>query len=83
MVALPHNEAMNITKNLGMLLLANHLILVGFTRTPSFCLARHRDGTPGAGGRHFDPHWQVARLFDVQALDPRPSRRCEPRESHK
>ena len=31
MVALPHNEAMNITKNLGMLLLAIYLILVGIT----------------------------------------------------
>lgn len=31
MLALPHNEAMNITKNLGMLLLAIYLILVGLT----------------------------------------------------
>jgi hypothetical protein len=29
MVALPQNQAMNITKNLGMLLLAIYLILVG------------------------------------------------------
>ena len=28
---MPHNEAMNITKNLGMLLLAIYLILVGLT----------------------------------------------------
>ena len=31
MVALPQNQAMNITKNLGMLLLAIYLILVGIT----------------------------------------------------
>ena len=31
MVALPQKEAMNITKNLGMLLLAIYLILVGIT----------------------------------------------------
>jgi hypothetical protein len=30
-VALPQKEAMNITKNLGMLLLAIYLILVGIT----------------------------------------------------
>ena len=30
-VALPQNEAMNITKNLGMLLLAIYLILIGIT----------------------------------------------------
>ena len=31
MVGLPQNQAMNITKNLGMLLLAIYLILVGIT----------------------------------------------------
>jgi heme O synthase-like polyprenyltransferase len=31
MVALPQNQAMNITKNLGMLLLAIYLILAGIT----------------------------------------------------
>ena len=30
-MVLPQNEAMNITKNLGMLLLAIYLILVGIT----------------------------------------------------
>ena len=39
MVALPHNEAMNITKNLGMLLLAIYLILVGITALLHFALA--------------------------------------------
>jgi hypothetical protein len=38
MLALPHNEAMNITKNLGMLLLAIYLILVGITALLHFAL---------------------------------------------
>ena len=38
MVTLPHNEAMNITKNLGMLLLAIYLILVGITALLHFAL---------------------------------------------
>ena len=38
MVALPQNEAMNITKNLGMLLLAIYLILVGITALLHFAL---------------------------------------------
>jgi hypothetical protein len=38
MMALPHNEAMNITKNLGMLLLAIYLILVGITALLHFAL---------------------------------------------
>jgi len=38
MLALPHNQAMNITKNLGMLLLAIYLILVGITALLHFAL---------------------------------------------
>jgi hypothetical protein len=38
MVALPQNQAMNITKNLGMLLLAIYLILVGITALLHFAL---------------------------------------------
>jgi hypothetical protein len=37
-LALPRNEAMNITKNLGMLLLAIYLILVGLTALLHFAL---------------------------------------------
>jgi hypothetical protein len=37
-VALPQKEAMNITKNLGMLLLAIYLILVGITALLHFTL---------------------------------------------
>jgi hypothetical protein len=38
LVALPQNQAMNITKNLGMLLLAIYLILVGITALLHFAL---------------------------------------------
>ena len=37
-MALPQNQAMNITKNLGMLLLAIYLILVGITALLHFAL---------------------------------------------
>ena len=37
-MALPQNEVMNITKNLGMLLLAIYLILVGITALLHFAL---------------------------------------------
>jgi hypothetical protein len=60
MVGLPQNQAMNITKNLGMLLLAIYLILVGITALPSLCLPGNRDGTPGTGGWYFDPYRQIA-----------------------
>ncbi len=63
MVALPHNKAMNITKNLREILLFTMYLILIRHHTASVCLARHRDGTPGAGGRHFDPHWQVARYL--------------------
>ena len=49
---LPHKGAMNVTKNLGMLLLAIYLILIGIT----MLVHGNRDGDPGAGGRHFDPY---------------------------
>jgi len=57
---LPHKGAMNVTKNLGMLLLAIYLILAGITLLLPYHYSHDRDGDPGAGGRHFDSHRQIA-----------------------
>ena len=51
---------MNITKNLGMLLLAIYLILAGITLAVPHHYPDNHNGNPGAGSGHFDSHWQIA-----------------------
>ena len=51
---------MNITKNLGMLLLAIYLILNWNHDALSHYDRPNRDGDPGARGKHLDSDRQVA-----------------------
>ena len=50
-----------ITKNLGMLLLAIYLILVGIMALVHFAIPRDRHRNSSAAGRDFDSHRQVRR----------------------
>ena len=56
---LPQKGAMNITKNLGMLLLAIYLILVGIIALVHIAIPV-LDRNFGACGRHFDFNRQIA-----------------------
>ena len=58
-LALPQKEAMNITKNLGMLLLAIYLILVGITLLLHITIPTIVMGILTLAAGIFDSHWQI------------------------